>query len=207
MKTPEIFLLFLYVTALFTSCGGHESWPPETSGPNLPVRYCDIHKGDKDKTLIGYVFVDTMAVNWMLPNLMKESHLYSPNISDLRKAEHILQKEYPSILEKWAYDKEGYLFQEGGLRNYARQYAFLKNPEGVKYVFVNFVLLKCADLEDKEPPVYDRNDSTMPPPPPPLLNPMSRAFQFVMDGGDAYWHAMLDLDNEKVLWVSVNGHA
>ena len=86
MKTPEIFLLFLYVTALFASCGGHESWPPETSGPNLPVRYCDIQKGDKDKAVIGYVFVDTMAVNWMLPNLMKGSRLYRPDISDLRKA-------------------------------------------------------------------------------------------------------------------------
>ena len=102
MKTPEIFLLFLYVTALFASCGGHESWPPETSGPNLPVRYCDLQKGDKDKTLIGYVFGDTLAVNWMLPNLMKGSRLYSPDISDLRKAERVLQKEYPSILEKWA---------------------------------------------------------------------------------------------------------
>ena len=206
-KTYCSILLILALTTFLGSCSCNDSWPPETSGPNLPVRYCDIQKGDKDKAVIGYVFVDTLAVNWMLPNLMKGSRLYSPNISDLRKAERILQREYPSILEKQAYDKEGYLFQEGGLRNYARQYAFLKNPEGVKHVFVNFVLLKCADLEDKEPPVYDRNDSTMPPPPPPLLNPMSRAFQFVMDGGDAYWYAMLDLDNEKVLWVSVNGHA
>jgi hypothetical protein len=110
-------------------------------------------------------------------------------------------------LEKQAYDKEGYLFQEGGLRNYARQYAFLKGPKGENYVFVNFVLLKTADLEDKEYPVYDQDDSTLPPPPPPLLNPMSRSFQFPLDGGDVYWRAMLDLDNEKVLWVSVNGHA
>ena len=203
-KTDCSILLILALTSFIGSCSCNDSWPPETSGPNLPVRYCDIQKGDKDKAVIGYVFVDTMAVNWMLPNLMKGSHLYSPNLSDLRKAEHILQKEYPSILEKWAYDKEGYLFQEGGLRNYARQYAFLKNTEGKKYVFVNFVLLKWVDLEDKEPLVYDPNDLTIPPP---ESHPMSRSFQFVLDGGDGYWRAMLDLDDEKTLWVSVNGHA
>lgn len=207
MKTHETFLLILCITALIVACSGHGSWPPETSGPNLPVRYCDIQKGEKDKTVIGYVFVDTLAVNWMLPNLMKGSHLYRPNLSNLRKAEVILQKEYPTILEKQAYDKEGYLFQEGGLRNYARQYAFLKGPKGENYVFVNFVLLETADLENKEYPVYDQDDSTVLPPPPPLLNPMSRSFQFPLDGGDVYWRAMLDLDNEKVLWVSVNGHA
>lgn len=204
-KTFCSILLILVLT--IGACCGNDSWPPKTSGPNLPVRYCDIQRGDKDNTVIGYVFVDTLAVNWMLPNLMKDSHLYCPKVSDLRKAERILQKEYPSILEKQAYDKEGHLFEEGGLRNYARQYAFLKNPEGEKKVFVNFVLLKRADMEDKEPPVYDQYDSTMPPPPPPTLEPMSRSFQFVNDGGDAYWHAMLDLNNEKILWFSVNGHA
>ena len=86
MKTHETFLLILCITALIVACSGHGSWPPETSGPNLPVRYCDIQKGDKDKTVIGYVFVDTLAVNWMLPNLMKGSHLYRPNLSNLRKA-------------------------------------------------------------------------------------------------------------------------
>jgi hypothetical protein len=203
-KTYCSILLILALTSFIGSCSCNDSWPPETSGPNLPVRYCDIQKEDKDKAVIGYVFVDTMAVNWMLPNLMKGSRLYRPDISDLRKAERILQKEYPSILEKWAYDKEGYLFQEGGLRNYARQYAFLKNTEGKKYVFVNFVLLKWVDLEDKEPLVYDPNDLTIPPP---ESHPMSRSFQFVLDGGDGYWRAMLDLDDEKTLWVSVNGHA
>ena len=75
----------------------------------------------------------------------------------------------------------------------------------LKYVFVNFVLLKWVDLEDKEPLVYDYdNDLTIPPP---ESHPMSRSFQFVLDGGDGYWQAMLDLDDEKILWVSVNGHA
>lgn len=200
MKIHGTFLLSLCVTALIATCSGCCSWPPKTSGPSLPVRYCDIQKGDKDKTVIGYVFVDTSAVNWVLPNLMKDSRLYRPKLSDLRKAERILQKGYPSILEEQAYDKEGYLFQEGGLRNYARQYAFLKNSKGEKFVFVNFVFLESAGMEDKEP------DPTMPPPP--LLDPMmSRSFQFVNDGGDAYWHATLNLDNEKILWFFVNGYA
>ena len=208
MRIHETFLLSLCVTALIATCSGCCSWPLKTSGPSLPVRYCDIQKGDKDEAVIGYVFVDTSAVYWMLPNQLKGSRLYRPKLSDLRKAERILQKEYPSILEEQAYDKEGHLFQEGGLRNYARQYAFLKNSKGEKFVFVNFVLRDLVDLEDKEPPVYDRNDPTMPPPPPPLLDPMmSRSFQSVLDGGDAYWRAMLDLDNEKILWFFVNGYA
>ena len=50
---------------LFVACSVRESWPPKTTGPNLPVRYCDINKEDKDKTIIGYALVDTSAVNWL----------------------------------------------------------------------------------------------------------------------------------------------
>ena len=51
---------------LFVACSVRESWPPKTTGPNLPVRYCDINKEDKDKTIIGYALVDTSAVNWLV---------------------------------------------------------------------------------------------------------------------------------------------
>ena len=47
---------------LFVACSVRESWPPKTTGPNLPVRYCDINKEDRDKTIIGYALVDTSAV-------------------------------------------------------------------------------------------------------------------------------------------------
>ena len=197
-------LLSLCLTFLLMSCKEHNPWPPETNGPNLPVRYCDITEEDKDEALIGYVFVDTSAVNWILPNLMKGSRIYTPELSDLRKAELILQQEYPSILGQ-AYDKDGHLFEEGGLRNYARQYVFLQDPKGKRYVYVNFVLMKIADLEDKEPPYRDPTDSI--PPPPPERDALSRSVIFVLDGGDAYWQALLELDNDKVLWFSINGLA
>ena len=47
---------------LFVACSVRESWPPKTTGPILPVRYCDINKEDKNKTIIGYALVDTSAV-------------------------------------------------------------------------------------------------------------------------------------------------
>ena len=197
---------FLSMTAALPACGGRESWPPETKGPNLPVRCCDIEERERSEALIGYVLVDTMAVNWMLTNLMKGSSLYIPELSDLRKAELILQKEYPSILAEHGYDKEGHLYEAGGLRNYARQYLFMKSPGGGKFVFINFVLLKWADLEDNDPPVYDLNDPDFIPPPP-GRHALSRYWFGVDDGGDGYWRAMLDLDNGKVMWLIVNGLA
>ena len=189
--------------ALFIgACSFSNSWPPETKGPNLPVRYCDINRGDKDEAVIGYVFVDTLAVNWMLPNLLKESTVFVPSLSDIRRAEQILQESFPSVLEE-AYDKDGYLFKKGGLRNYARQYAFLKGPDGKKYAFVNFVLLEMADLEDKPAPQYQEGIL----PPPPVRVQMNISFIFVMDGGDAYWRAMLDLDKGELLRHQINGNA
>lgn len=181
------------------------SWPSKTTGPNLPVRYCDIDRWDEDTTLIGYAFVDTAAVNWMLPNLMKDSYVFTPGLSDLRKAEWILKREYPSILKRIAYDKDGHLLEEGGLRNFARQYLFMKSPKGGSYVYVNFVYLLGADLEDKEPPVYDPDDPD--PLPPPERHALSRYWVIVNDGGDSYWRVFLDLDKEKIEWCGVNGHA
>lgn len=183
------------------------SWPSKTTGPNLPVRNCDIDRWDEDTTVIGYAFVDTAAVNWMLPNLMKDSYVFTPGLSDLRKAEQILQREFPTILKKNAYDKDGHLFEEGGLRNYARQYVFMKSPKGESYVYINFVYLKWADLEDKEPPVYDLDDPDFVPPPPSLRHALSRYWFIVYDGGDSYWEAFLNLDKEKIEWCGVNGHA
>lgn len=183
------------------------SWPAKTSGPNLPVRFCDIKRWDEDTTVIGYAFVDTAAVNWMLPNLMNDSYVFTPGLSDLRKAEQILQREFPTILKKNAYDKDGHLFEEGGLRNYARQYVFMKSPKGESYVYINFVYLKWADLEDKEPPVYDLDDPDFVPPPPSLRHALSRYWFIVYDGGDSYWEAFLNLDKEKIEWCGVNGHA
>ena len=183
------------------------SWPSKTTGPNLPVRNCDIDRRDEDTTVIGYAFVDTAAVNWMLPNLMKDSYVFTPGLSDLRKAERILKREYPTILKKNAYDKDGHLFEEGGLRNYARQYVFMKSPKGESYVYINFVYLKWADLEDKEPPVYDLDDPDFVPPPPSLRHALSRYWFIVYDGGDSYWRVFLNLDKEKIEWCGVNGHA
>ena len=100
-------VLILAITSFFGACEETNSWPPETKGPNLPVRYFDINKGDKDEAVIGYVFVDTVAVNWMLPNLLKESTVFEPSLYDLRRAEQILRKAFPSIL-KDAYDKDGH---------------------------------------------------------------------------------------------------
>lgn len=199
LRKRKVILLFLCLATLCVSCHERTSWPPETSGPNLPVRYCDIQKGDKDTCAIGYVFVDSSAVNWMLPNLLPGSSVYTPTISDLRKAERILESLFPSILEMRA-DKDGRLFKEGGLRNYARQYVFLKSAEDRKYVYINFVFLEIADLEDKAPAADDMI-------PPSWRYPLSRSLQFVMDGGDAFWQAMLDLDNDDVMWFSVNGLA
>ena len=85
-------VLILAIASIVEACEEPNSWPPETNGPNLPVRYCDIHKGDKDETVIGYVFVDTLAVNWMLPNLLKESTVFVPSLSDIRRAEQILHR-------------------------------------------------------------------------------------------------------------------
>ncbi len=182
------------------------SWPSKTTGPNLPVRNCDIDRWDEDTTVIGYAFVDTAAVNWMLPNLMKDSYVFTPGLSDLRKAEQILQREFPTILKKNAYDKDGHLFEEGGLSNYARQYLFMESPEG-SFVYINFVYLRSADLEDKEPPVYDLDDPDFVPPPPSLRHALSRYWVIVHDGGDSYWRVFLNLDREKIEWCGVNGHA
>ena len=181
------------------------SWPYKTTGPNLPVRNCDIDRWDEDTTVIGYAFVDTAAVNWMLPNLMKDSYVFTPDIFDLRKAERILKREYPTILRKIAYDKDGHLFEEGGLSNYARQYLFMESPEG-SFVYINFVYLRSADLEDKEPPVYDPDDPDFVPPPP-SGHALSRYWVIVHDGGDSYWRVFLNLDREKIEWCGVNGHA
>nr|MCR5840585.1 hypothetical protein [Bacteroidales bacterium] len=180
------------------------SWPAETTGPNIPVRFCDIDRRDEDQSLIGYVFVDTSAVNWMLS--LYGATLYSPSLSDIRKAEQILQREYPTILKKKAYDENGYLFEEGGLKNYARQYVFMKGPKGGRYVYINFVYLGIADLEDKEPPLCDPESPHAVPPPPPGSY-MSREWMIVHDGGDAYWRAFLNLDKEKVERCGVNGVA
>ena len=76
------------------------SWPSETTGPNIPVRYCDFDRWDEDTTIIGYAFVDTAAVNWILPIFVEDASIYTPDLSDLRKAERILQREYPTILKK-----------------------------------------------------------------------------------------------------------
>ena len=180
------------------------SWPAETTGPNIPVRFCDIDGRDEDESLIGYVFVDTSAVNWMLS--LYGATLYTPSLSDIRKAEQILQREYPTILKKKAYDENGHLFEDGGLKNYARQYVFMKGPKGDRYVEIEFVYLRFADLEDREPPVFDPEDPGAAGPPP-LRQNLSRYWANVCDGGDAYWHAFLNLDKEKVEWIAVNGHA
>ena len=156
--SPKIIftLLSLSLTALIAgSCGGND-WPPETKGPNLPVRYCDVDKSDNDKSIIGYALIDTTAQNRFLTLPVKGSVVFTPVLSDLRKTERILQKAYPSIVKGESYDPCGYLVQEGGLRNYARQYVFLKGPDGKKYVSVNFVYMKLADVEDNDPPFYDK---------------------------------------------------
>ena len=200
-----LFVIFLF-SAFCVACRESNPWPPETSGPNLPVRYCDINKGDMDTTIIGYALVDTSAVNWLVDIWIKHACVFIPELSDIRKAERILRQAYPSVQER-AYDKEGYLFEEGGLLNYARQYVFMKSPEGRKYVYVNFVHLSSADLEDKEPPFYDPNDFDTPPPPPSPRHALSRYWLRVDDGGDTYWRVLLDLDNEKVVRCFVNGMA
>jgi hypothetical protein len=181
-----------------------ESWPPKTTGPNLPVRYCDINKEDKDKTIIGYALVDTSAVNWLVSIWVEGACVYTPVLSDIRKTERILQRAYPSVQEH-AYHKDGHLFEEGGLRNFARQYVFMKSPEGKKFVYVNFVLLRWSDLEDKEAPVYDPNDMDTPPPPPPTRFALSRYWLRVDDGGDGFWRAMLDLEDGIVERLFING--
>ena len=66
MNTRHVISLFLCLMSFCVACRERNHWPPETSGPNLPVRYCDIQKGDKDKTVIGYALVDTSAVNWLV---------------------------------------------------------------------------------------------------------------------------------------------
>lgn len=203
----KILFGFFLFSALCVACRERDSWPPETSGPNLPVRYCDIQKGDKDKTVIGYVLVDTSAVNWLVDIWIEGASVFTPELSDIRKTERILQKEYSSILSEHGWDKQGHLYEEGGLRNYARQYVFMKSPEGKKYVYVNFVLLRWADLEDKEPPYYNPDDPYSIPPPPPERHALSRYWFIVDDGGDGFWRALLDLDNEVILNCSVNGHA
>ncbi|MBR6183900.1 MAG: hypothetical protein IKQ76_04945 [Bacteroidales bacterium] len=180
------------------------SWPAETTGPNIPVRYCDIDRQDEDESLIGYVFVDTS--NWMLPIVLDGNSLYTPSLSDLREAERILQREYPTILKKKAYDENGHLVEEGGLKNYARQYVFMKGPKGGRYVYINFVYMGWADLEDKEPPLCDPEGPHAVPPPPPGSY-MSREWLIVDDGGDTYWRVFLDLDKGKVERCGVNGHA
>ncbi len=96
------------------TCRERDSWPPKTSGPNLPVRCCDIQKGDKDKTVIGYVLVDTSAVNWLVDIWIEGASVFTPVLSDIRKTERILQQAYPSIQER-AYHKDGHLFEDGGL--------------------------------------------------------------------------------------------
>ena len=179
------------------------SWPAKTTGPNIPVRYCDIDRRDEDESLIGYVFVDTSAVNWLLS--LRGASLYTPSLSDIRKAEQILQREYPTILKKEAYDENGHLFEEGGLKNYARQYLFMKGPKGDRYVEIEFVYLRFADLEDIEPPVFDPEEPSAVPPP--LRMNLSRFWASVCDGGDAYWGVFLNLDKEKVEWCGVNGVA
>ena len=188
---------------LFVACSVRESWPPKTTGPNLPVRYCDINKEDKDKTIIGYALVDTSAVNWLVSIWVEGACVYTPVLSDIRKTERILQRAYPSVQEH-AYHKDGHLFEEGGLRNFARQYVFMKSPEGKKFVYVNFVLLRWSDLEDKDPPVYDPDDVDYIPPPP-SRHALSRFWLIVDDGGDGYWRAMLDLDKKVVERFFING--
>ena len=189
---------------LFVACSVRESWPPKTTGPNLPVRYCDINKEDKDKTIIGYALVDTSAVNWLVSIWVEGACVYTPVLSDIRKTERILQRAYPSVQEH-AYHKDGHLFEEGGLRNFARQYVFMKSPEGKKFVYVNFVLLRWSDLEDKEAPFYDPNDMDTPPPPPPTRFALSRYWLRVDDGGDGFWRAMLDLEDGIVERFFING--
>ena len=63
-----------------------------------------------------------------------------------------------------------------------------------------------ADLEDREPPVFDPEDPGAAGPPPFRQN-LSRYWANVNDGGDAYWQAFLNLDKEKVEWIAVNGVA
>ncbi len=207
MNTRHVISLFLCLMSFCVACRERNHWPPETSGPNLPVRYCDIQKGDKDKTVIGYALVDTSAVNWLVNIWLEGASVFSPELSDIRKTERILQKEYSSILSKHGWDKQGHLYEEGGLRNYARQYVFMKSPEGRKYVYVNFILLRLADLEDKEPPYYDPDDLGFLPPPPPVRDALSRYWLVVHDGGDGYWRVMVDLDDEVILNCYVNGLA
>ena len=81
----------------------------------------------------------------------------------------------------------------------------MKSPEGKKFVYVNFVLLRWSDLEDKEAPFYDPNDMDTPPPPPPTRFALSRNWLSVDDGGDGFWRAMLDLEDGIVERLFING--
>ena len=118
---------------LFVACSVRESWPPKTTGPNLPVRYCDINKEDKDKTIIGYALVDTSAVNWLVSIWVEGACVYTPVLSDIRKTERILQRAYPSVQEH-AYHKDGHLFEEGGEYEFEESYVRYQ-PTGYNGVY------------------------------------------------------------------------
>ena len=184
----KLFLLGAMVCALGMMTAEAQT---EAKGSVMTVRVCDIDttKAD-DTTLVGYVFMEHYG-HTIIDRSGKEDtkedtfemEEYTPTMEEVREAERLLLKKYPTIMpgEK---DKLGRMTRPR-LKSYVRQYIFGVASDGKRYVWVNAVSKEQTWLMDriKEQTIH------------------------VRDGGNAFWQTLLNLDDGTMVFNMVNGEA
>lgn len=107
----------------------------------------------------------------------RQGILTHAGISEVRQAEILLAKVLDTMANHAVYIEEA--FTAPRFNRYMRQYLFFKNPDGELCVFINF-------LEEN----FEKADCNI---------------VKVYDGGDSYWHAILNLSKKKMECYNLNG--
>ncbi len=180
----KLFLLGAMVCALGMMTAEAQT---ETKGSVMTVRVCDIDttKAD-DTTLVGYVFMEhyeSTSIDRSGKEHTFEMAEYTPTMEEVREAEKLLLKKYPTIMPGKK-DKLGKVTRPR-LKSYVRQYIFGVASDGKRYVWVNAVSKEETWLKDE----------------------LKKGTVHVRDGGNFFWHTLLNLDNGTMVSNTVNGEA
>ena len=140
----------------------------------------------KGKCYEGYVFPkeNTIDADWMPFNDIRER--YTPTNDDIIRAENILQEQLRNI------NKQALMNQGKGcpniykkLNKYKRQYFGYINNEGEKIIWINCVWYKNEDV----------------------LELWNKQVITILDGCSYYWNIKVNLKQDKLFDLIVNGSA
>lgn len=151
-------------------------------GSVMTIRVCDIDTMNAgDTSILGYVFME----QYKLDDYQEEAYMkvYKPTMEEVRKAEKLLRSKYFSIMSPERRDRFG-KEDRPRLKTYTRQYIFGIDAEGKLYVWVNAI--KNNEYDPVE---------------------LKKGLVCVRDGGNYFWHTLLNISDGKVLSVTVNGEA